>query len=827
MLPGRPNQRTATKVCGAALAAVISAAMSGPHPVRAPQGLRGAPVPPVAAQDTEAMLMDVWKACRNPTVNSGTGSAEPAVGDSSLVRVRFLCLPLTQLAAKLGGTPGMALARLPNSADVRKFAKRPAGGGPILDSLSAGAGLYFMRGDATLSPEVEQRARKVADLARDYLIANPGHTLTLYAMTDSTGTAESNRRLADARAAYLATLLAQEGADLGRVTTVLCPARVGSRVGFGPGGRSCDLVDRHQRIPAHDAAFDRTVVLTHSWRRQQEGENAYVGSRISGASAVRSAIASSGLPLLASPIADAVIAAAPEDLESSLWAAAGRRLCDGPAKPYLDSTCKEVTRSDTTGFLEVDALRGALRADLRGAYQRGIQAALQRLAQKSCDSTCLTVQDRLVAVAIVLDALRQRQWPNDPWALVENAPRAATTLFGRTPPPGLASTWLALSGIAANYAVARRVFPRVGIAGDVDKDEVFGTAIRAYLVARVAGTHGRDTTASGPPVPLPRLRALCTAAIELRGIAERDSQIATVRTEPLRASTLIETLLVVASALDTDAAHVAIMDSVLVGAVDVSDALAAGQYLGAYVRALNTGRQAGLDTLLLDRSSPLVQRTLDFTVTLADARDGQTASQVLHEFMASGTGYRGKRLRPLAVAGDTAARGAPCPPAGWVGRLTGACRRYVTLNAYLGGAAAIEAVRTATGNGVAGRGQLAYYLPVGIEVGMRPSPLPQTVERGKTRPAMGSSWGILLQLADLGAVAGARISGSRSDNAPSSASQFIAPGVLFTHSWRTSYWSWLVGAEFAPDARRLRSGAMRSAWRFTVVPLAFDVPIFP
>lgn len=153
---------------------------------------------------------------------------------------------------------------------------------------------------------------------------------------------------------------------------------------------------------------------------------------------------------------------------------------------------------------------------------------------------------------------------------------------------------------------------------------------------------------------------------------------------------------------------------------------------------------------------------------------------------------------------------------------SGGRRGYVTVNAYVGGAAGLEQTRdggdwrhSATSGGL--------WVPLGVEVGLTRGWLPA---------------GLFFQLLDLGQVAAWRFAASddtvKADPPPFTAGHVFSPGVFLIGHLRQAPISFGAGASYAPRFRELgrmsedgaTTPARADALRFSLL-VGVDVPILP
>jgi len=267
------------------------------------------------------------------------------------------------------------------------------------------------------------------------------------------------------------------------------------------------------------------------------------------------------------------------------------------------------------------------------------------------------------------------------------------------------------------------------------------------------------------------------------------------------------------------------VDSAAIAAVDVAAALDARQYLTAFNRLVDIAPGPDTPVTLFDR------RAAKFVVALADAQNDEAVASATRDFLHQEHGFAAKRLRPLPDDSvlarlDSDASGTapdPCPRTGVLAAI-GGCRRYVTINSYLGAAVSTEFPYGSAGG--QRRVQAAYYLPVGLEIGLRPPPLRPGHSSSTTSPDPGgTSVGLFFQALDLGSLAAMRVTSHTASSQPTSVEQLVSPGLFLTWSYGPKYWSGLLGVSVARAAQRAADGHGVSAWRVTFVPVSVDVPL--
>ncbi|HWK90027.1 MAG TPA: hypothetical protein VNP72_08520, partial [Longimicrobium sp.] len=212
--------------------------------------------------------------------------------------------------------------------------------------------------------------------------------------------------------------------------------------------------------------------------------------------------------------------------------------------------------------------------------------------------------------------------------------------------------------------------------------------------------------------------------------------------------------------------------------------------------ALGTERPADALTGLLHLSQAVENlgilsssqlRALAFTTDVAQAQNPADVQAAFERLVGSGPGYQGKRHATAA---------------------------YWRVNAYAGLSSGPEFMADADSVGAKSGWTLGLALPIGIEVGW---PV-----------GTASSWGIFVQLVDLGAIASARLAGTEDlETFPEfSFGSVIAPGVFGVRSIGSTPFSLLAGAAFVPQARETEAGKEVGGIRVTA-GVAVDIPLFP
>jgi outer membrane protein OmpA-like peptidoglycan-associated protein len=139
-------------------------------------------------------------------------------------------------------------------------------------------------------------------------------------------------------------------------------------------------------------------------------------------------------------------------------------------------------------------------------------------------------------------------------------------------------------------------------------------------------------------------------------------------------------------------------------------------------------------------------------------------------------------------------------------------RRYVRLNAFVGGNGALEYVGH---EGISDHfaPTLSLTVPIGVEI-------------GSSGPRRRSN-GVFFQVLDLGAVASARIGGSDVENLPDfKLGTVVAPGLFWMHGYKDAPVASGFGVAYFPEGRVTPEGKRIGALRLTVM-VGVDLPLFP
>lgn len=791
---------------------------SGAQPTQSPKAAMQSSAQTTPGQNALSPY-DVWLACRNSRIHTVTPNPDPASEDTAS-RMRTLCidLKLPTSLRQLSSSEASAwktLGNLPTVGMVKKVGEGTADATAAdTKALTSDLGLLFVLGKTTLPDEVLAKVGTFAERVRLYLADHLDERLQIVGSADASGEWKGNLALARARGELVATTLGQHGVDLSRLDVLACPMLTATEhkemtnntklkqcpVGIDGVSASAKLPDPQGRAVA--------ILTTKSSRPQVFLPLSIAPTAIS--STPHAAFSAFSPASLSIAVVDQVIAQVRADIEAGLLDQALNDICAREAGSlnigYLvPTTCGLRSRSLTDNYaVGLDGVRAAVRVDLRDLPRRYSEHQLVNTGALQ------GVSSELLLLVFALNAFHSAS--EDPWALLAQFPKwqQAVTLDSSTLQSSRVGRGLtAMAGFASLYREASVEVPRRSAVDEAQSvAQSLAHALRAYVVMAADSTSkpewkGRSGIARLSGIDAPRLYA---AAVRLQEIA---SDLHEIRRKgagegpSIRLQDLGEAVLLgVQSALpqqEGDDNQLQFLKTIVEVAAAIDNSAIHGharEMLFQFIELAETLSRRTIDsstTVKLSLSGPQ-RRVLSFVVDLGEAQSGEAVTAAVHTFIEKGSGYQSKRLAVQAGKG----------------------RKYFTINAYLG-AAPVSYERPVKSTGKVRYGA-ALYLPVGIELGMRP-------KADSAIGRLGTSRGWFLQLVDLGGLGAARLTSDSARTAEASAQQLLSPGIFHVRSVGKYPFSYGVGVAYARDVQRVNDERL-SAFRLSGFA-AFDVPLFP
>ena len=721
---------------------------------------------------------------------------------------------------------GRVIGQLPGVAHVKAFAAktREADAARVRvfrDTTAGKLASYFAGGDALTRADSLRLEAFAIELGR-FMRLNPEDTLAIVMLMESDSAGLARRQRIDRQLARIQEIFARHAADgleLSRFNTLRCIRGAGTPT---RASRACGD-DVHLRVAGADSLLYElssgvSIVAGAAGVRSPEiqAAAAYTPASVSQSGSALSA------PTVTAAVADAVIAQVRSEIETGLLTTALDRLCalrlgNSSVSELVPRTCR---LKDVVALtpLSVQAIRATARVDMRESPTRLVGLALR-------DPTVLNAQrygEELVTLAFTLHTLQSA--PRDVWGFVESFP-----------------DWierLSVSKSVQDRDVIRGLTAVAGFArllrSDMGNVPLARGGYRGVLADRIENTLKAYAVMVMDPASQPAWKTRATVNLATNGdiarlyanvasIAELQPAIDTlVRTGRLNDPTLLVNLAQVAmSAIDAgqpDTARMARIQNLATTALELHQLARADRWREMLMRVDQLGRSDELGFTF----SAEWRRVVSFTVELAEAREGKEVNAAVRSFVQKGKGYRAKRLPVLD----------PTPTADTVvkdgmirveakGRMAGLdakirTRQYLTLNAYLSYVGSVDD----RGGDLDQRLALAPYLPIGLEWGLRPkrSSLPV--------PKSDKSYGLYLQIADIGAIGAARLSNDDAVVNSATYAQVFSPGLHIVRSWGASIAATSLGVVLGREAWEA-SGRRRNTVRYQFMLAGFDVPLFP
>lgn len=750
---------------------------------------------------------DVYLGCKG--IEAVVAADPKAKDDPANQRVIAFCaLGLPRIGARFSQTEltrwRATLDQMPDTVTWNRM--RAAGEEALLDRVAklgqvsvGAAALRFAKGAEALSPDQVRDIRQVAEA----LLASADTTqqvhVTGYADLDTSGRA-ANQAQAEKRAAAVVDALVAAGVNRARIL-------VSTQVVDVQGGG----VPREQ---ARAASLNTTLA----------------GRSLAAPEARASRAGGVDISTLLVGTTDFLVEEAREQIENYLLQQGARRICERDEwKRVLRATCDLVPRAqyDAAAFESAREARAEARGrDAETRARAAIEEARQPLYFPGIELLRDAIREDLRSLPYSVGQLALKELIQSDTIAATVRERGALALYLLSYVEEIGRTGAPLEALQrAGTALAKDAFPKVGL----DTMNVVRQIRRASELASLLTSARQDLRTYWQPEVLADSGALYTIkALALNlGSSEYAAQFPGFESElrsnvgqVLQAVGTAQGLLVSIEKgwaelrnLRQDstfaAAREALVSRIVGDAVDLAVVTLpqrAGTGSSSFAPLISPVRE--LASALADGDAPqalssLLQlsravqengmldseqlRVLAFTTDIAQARQTSDVQAAFQRLVGNGPGYQGKRAST-----------------GTYWRVNG----YVGLSAGLEHLADADEVDSPTGAAV------GFTVPLGVEVG-RPS-------------GLGGSWGVLLQLVDLGAIASARIGGG--DDVESfpefSFGSVVAPGIFYVHSIGDSPFSVVTGFSYLPQARETEAGEEVGGLRGSV-SVAVDIPLFP